>query len=49
VNAGRIIPEVRLGSGRLLEDLKAIFATAGAGSRGDLMATVFRDHSMPGP
>ena len=30
------------------DHIKAIFATAGAGSRGDLMATVSRDHSMPG-
>ena len=30
------------------DHIKAIFAKAGAGSRGDLMATVFRDHSMPG-
>jgi len=30
------------------DHIKAIFAKAGAGRRGDLMATVFRDHSMPG-
>jgi hypothetical protein len=30
------------------DQIKAIFAKAGVGSRGDLMATVFRDHSMPG-
>ena len=31
------------------DHIKAIFARAGAASRGDLMATVSRDHSMPGP
>ena len=30
------------------DHIKAIFATAGVSSRGDLMATVSRDHSMPG-
>ena len=30
------------------DHIKAIFAKAGAGRRGDLMATVCRDHSMPG-
>jgi DNA-binding CsgD family transcriptional regulator len=31
------------------DHIKAIFAKTGVGSHGDLMATVFRDHSMPGP
>ena len=29
------------------DQIKAIFAKAGADSRDDPMATVFRDHSMP--
>jgi len=29
------------------DHIRAIFAKAGLGSRGDLMATIFRDHSMP--
>ena len=29
------------------DQIKAIFAKTGAGSRDDPMATVFRDHSMP--
>ena len=31
------------------DHIKAIFAKADAGSHGDPMATVLRDHSMPGP
>ena len=30
------------------DHIKAIFAKTGVGSRGELMATVFRDHSAPG-
>jgi hypothetical protein len=31
------------------DHIKAISAKTGAGSRGDLMTTASRDHSMPGP
>jgi hypothetical protein len=31
------------------DQINAIFAKAGADRRGDLMATILRDYSMPGP